>query len=257
MPQSITIQPLRGGRSRFPVADIMSAAASVFAAAVIAFAAAFLVVPDVRPWLAAEDGLVAWVTTAALWAGVALSVWGFRRATTESRFRLVIPAVATAMLLQNLRFGAGALGIQLPVVAGVEIGSLLDLRELGSVTAASLGLGAWTATSLIGLVAGCSWWGALVARRWADDRARVTDPRVVGYLVATIAAALVEPATGFYGDSQLAWFCTMMTGLVGSGLLIVTGIAAADHRTTVAGWRRRMWAWIDDDPTTSALAGRR
>ncbi len=48
------------------------------------------------------------------------------------------------------------------------------------------------------------------------------------------------PVLGFFGEGIGAWFTTTIFGFVGAALLVIAGLAAGDHRTVVAGWRRRI-----------------
>jgi hypothetical protein len=243
----------RGGRSRVPVADITLAFTTVFTAALIAIVAAFVFVPEVRPWLAASDGLISWTTRATLGLAVATGVWAYRRSTTESRFRMLIPSAAAVLFLQSIRFATSALHIQLPEVSGLPVGSLLDLRAVTSLNAERLGLG-WAIGALILVLIGLvSAWIAAIAWKWARDRVRVTETAVVVYFVSALAIESAVPVLGFFGESTGAWFATVMASLVGAGLLVVAGLASGDHRTTVAGWRRRMKPWIGEESGASAL----
>jgi hypothetical protein len=212
----------------------------VFAAVLIALVAAFALVPDSRQWLAASDGLISWIATATLTLAVAVGIWAFGRSSPDSRFRRLIPGAAALLLLQSVRFGAAFLDFGLPTVDGVEIGSLVDLRRVTSVTAERFGLG-WAAGifALILVIVAT----ALIARsasRWARDRVRITDTAVVAYFVAALGIEAAIPALGFFGEAAGAWFATTILGLVGAGLLVIAGIASGDHRTIAAGWRRRI-----------------
>ena len=54
----------------------------------------------------------------------------------------------------------------------------------------------------------------------------------------------------------IAWFATNLFALIGGCLLVLAALAAGDHRTTVAGWRRRMWAWLGDESPLATTAPR-
>lgn len=243
----------RGGRSRIPVADITLAFTTVFSAALVAIVAAFVFVPEIRPWLAASDGLIAWTSTATLALAVAVGVWAYQRSTAESRFRMLIPTVAVVAFLQSIRFGTSALSIQLPEISGIGVGSLVDLRVVTSLNAERLGLGWHTGLLILVLIGLVGAWIAVAAWKWARDRVRVTETAVVVYFVGAIAVELSVPVFGFFGESDAAWFATVLASLLGAGLLVVAGLASGDHRTTVAGWRRRMMPWIGEDAGVSAL----
>ena len=252
-PGAPPIQPSRGGRSHIPVGDIRLAFTSVFAAALIALVAAFALVPDSRQWLAAPDGLISWIAPPTFALAVAVGIWAYSRSAAESRFRTLIPTAAGLLLLQSLRFGAAPLGFGLPTVEGIEVGSLLDLRRVTSVTAERFGLG-WAAGILVLiLVAIAIGWAARSASNWAEDRVRVTDTAVVAYLVVALGVEAVIPVVGFFGEGVTAWFATTILGFVGAGLLVIAGLAAGDHRTIVAGWRRRIGPGIASEPARSGL----
>ncbi len=243
--------PIRGGQSWIPIGDITFAFSSVFIAVLIALVAAFALVPESRQWLAASDGLISWIAAATLALAVAVGTWAFGRSTADSRFRVLIPAAAALLLLQSLRFGATTVGFRLPTVEGIEVGSLVDLRRLTSVAAERLGLG-WPAGVLIlMLVAIITGLNARSASKWAADRVRITDTPVVAYFVVALGLEAAIPVLGFFGEGVGAWFATTILGLVGAGLLVLAGLASGDHRTIVAGWRRRIGPRIVAEGTRS------
>lgn len=246
-------RPTRGGSARVPVADIMKAYASVLVAIVIAFVAAFSLVPEVRGWLTVRDGLVAGTAMATALLAVGTGSWAYRRSTAESRLRALIPMAAVVLALQHVRWGADIVGYRLPVVSGIRLGSLMDARDLVSISATHLGMGDGTGTLVVLLVALCTMWAAIAAHRWALDRSRITDGTSLVYVVFAGAMSSLVPVMGFFGDGSLARFGAAMAELMGSGFLVLAGISAGDHRRTVAGWRRRMWAWIDEDRTLAGL----
>lgn len=239
--------PTRGGRSLIPVADVTNAFGSVFIAVAIALTAAYAAVPDVRPWIGARNGLVAWMTTAALAMAIVAGVWAYRRSTHESNFRLMLPIAASVLLAQSLRFGADLFGFPLPTLSGVEVGSLIDLRDVVSINAERLGLGFPTGILVLSLIVTGTVVAAMWARRWADDRVLVTEAPVVMWFVASVGSAVAVPVMGMFGEGTGAWFATEMVGLASAGFLVIASLAAGDHRRTVAGWRRRIWPWIVDE----------
>jgi hypothetical protein len=248
-------RPARGGRSLIPVADVTNAFGSGFAAVALALAAAYVVAADVRPWLGARDGLISWTTTAAYAIALVIGVWAARRSTREGNFRLLIPVAATLLLGQQVRWGADAIGLPLPTLSGVEVGSLVDLREVVSLNAERLGLGTPTGLAVLAVILGATAAAAAWARRWADERVLVTEAPVVMWFVASLGCAAAVPAFGIFGDGSGAWFATGVAGLLSSGFLAMAALAAGDHRRTVAGWRRRMWPWIADEGPLSGIPG--
>lgn len=237
----------RGGRVVVPVADMTNAFASVFAAVVLALVAAFAAVGDLREWIGGRDGLVQWMTTATLVGALIAGVWAYRRSTDETNFRLMLPITTAFMLAQQARFGADLIGYPLPTVSGVEVGSLIDLREVISLLAERLGLGFTTGALVLGIVVAATVAAVLSARRWADERVLVTEAPVVSWYVASLGAAAAVPALGVFGEGTGAWFATGMAALTSAGCLVAACMAAGDHRRTVAGWRRRIWPWIADE----------
>ena len=237
----------RGSRTLIPVADVTNAFASAFSAAVIALVAAYSFMPPIREWLAAPGGLVVWATAATLVMAIGTGVWAYRRSTTDSRFGLLLPSAATVLLLQQLRFGADLLDYPLPTWAGVEVGSLIDLRRVVSVVAERLGLGVTTGILVLVVWAGATAAAAHWARRWATQRVLVAETSVVVWFVAGLGSAAAVPIFGIFGDGTGAWLASTMAGLVSAGLLVVAGLTAGDHRRTMAGWRRRIWPWIADE----------
>jgi hypothetical protein len=233
----------------------MLAVVSVFAALVLALVAAYIAVPDIREWLASPGGLIAWVATGILGIACVVALWALRRATEESRFRMLIPTVSAVLFLQSVRFGADLIGYRLPRIGEIETGSLVDLRGAVGELATSLGLGPTVGALVMTLLITVAGWIALRAWWWARSRVRVTETIVVAYLAAALTIHAMIPVMGFFGESTTAWFLTNVAALIGAAVLVVAGLASGDHRTTVAGWRRRMWAWLgDDQPLESGAA---
>jgi hypothetical protein len=245
--------PVRGGRTRVPVADVTNAFGSVFAAVALALVAAFVAAADVRPWLAAPDGLISWATTVGFAIALVVGIWAGRRSTREGHFRLLIPVSAVVLLGQQVRWFADALGLPLPALSGVEIGSLLDLREVVAISSERLRLGLTTGLAVLVVILGATAMAARWARRWADERVLVTEAPVVMWFVAAMGCAAAVPAFGIFGEGTGAWFATGMAGLLSSGFLVMAALAAGDHRRIVAGWRRRMWPWIADEGSLSRI----
>ena len=247
--------PVRGGSTSIPVADVTKAFGSVFTAVALALVAAYVAAPDIRTWLASRTGLVAWATTAGYTIALVIGIWAARRSTRDGSFRLMIPVTAVMLLGQQIRFGADVVGMPLPTLSGLEIGSLVDLREVVSLNAERLGLGVPTGVAVLTIVLGATAAAAIWARRWADERVLVTEAPVVMWFVASLGCAAAVPAFGIFGIGSGAWFATGMAGLLSSGFLAMAALAAGDHRRTVAGWRRRIWPWIGDEGSLSRLPG--
>ncbi len=252
-PTTRTRPPVRGGKSLIPVADVTNAFTSVFAAVAIALAAAYLMVPDIREWLGSRDGLIAWATTATLVMATGIGIWAYRRSATDSSFRLVIPLTGGFLLMQAFRFGADEIGFGLPTITGVEIGSLVDLREVVSINAERLGLGFTTGLLVLTVTAALTAGAAIWARHWALNRVLVTETPVVMWFVASVGTNAAIPVLGFFGEGTGAWFTTAMTGLSAAGFLVIAGLAAGDHRRTAAGWRRRISPWLTNETPLAAL----
>jgi hypothetical protein len=247
--------PARGGRSLIPVADVTSAFGSVFTAVAVALTAAYIAAPDVRSWLGERDGFVSWAATAGYGIALVIGIWASRRSTREGNFRLLLPFSALAFLGQQIRWGADSIGLPLPTLGGLEVGSLTDLRDVASLNAERLGLGIPTGLAVLAVVLGVTAATAAWARRWADQRVLITEAPVVMWLVASFGCAAAVPAFGIFGEGTGAWFATGMSGLLSSGFLVMAALAAGDHRRTVAGWRRRIWPWIADESPLTGIPG--
>ena len=252
-PRTLTRPSARGGRTTVPVADVTAAFSSVFAALSIALAVTYAAAPELRRWLGGRYGLVDWITSGALAAALAVGLWAMRRSPVDSRFRLLIPAIAGWGILDELRYFTGILGAHGFVVDGVRIRSLDDFGSLTSIWAERLGMSWLHATIILSLVAGLTLLLVIRTRRWAENRVLVTEHRVVAYILASLGATIAAPLTGFYGPGADVAFACGLLEMTGATFLVVAGLAAGDHRRTVAGWRRRLWPWLTEDGPLSSL----
>lgn len=250
--------PARGGSTPVPVADVTAAFSSVFVALAAALAVAYAGVPELRWWLGGRSGLVEWITFAALASALGVGIWAMRRTPADSRFRLIIPALATWGLLDELRYLGGLMGMQGLSVDGVDVRSLDDVGTLLSQWSGHLGLG-WP----MGAAAMCTAGGVTLlavarTRRWSERLVLVTDHRVVGYILVSIGATVAAPLSGLFGAGDGVAFVGGLLEMTGATLLVVAGLAAGDHRRTVAGWRRRLSPWLSEErPMARSHLGRR
>jgi len=201
--------------------------------------ATYLAIADARSWIGRRDGFTAWTTTAVLTLALAVAIWAFLRTTDGSKLRLVVPATAVLLLGQNVRFGADLIGFALPTVSGVEVGSLVDLREVVSLSAERLGLGFVTGSLILTLIGIATVGTALWARRRAMERGLVTEVRAVPWLVLALGCAAAVPAVGLFGEGTGAWFVTGLVEFIAAGALVMAGLAAANHRGSMTGSRHR------------------
>ena len=239
-----------------PVADITAAFTSVFAAVAIALASTYAFVPELRRWLAGRGGLVDWMTFVALCAAIVVGLWALRRSSSESRFRYVIPAIAALGVLDETRYGLGVVGSNGTMIEGIAVRSYDDLGLVASSLAEKLGLGsAHGLVALLGL-AGLTALAIIRANTWTHDRVLVTEHRVVTFIVLSISVTLAAPVVGLFGASAAVQFAGGMFEMVGATFLVLAGLAAADHRRTVAGWRRRLHPWLAEEGPLASLGDR-
>lgn len=228
-----------------PVADVTAGFASAAAAVTLALSALYTTVPATRGWLGTDHGLVAWFTRSGYLAATALGVWALRRAPAPTRMHRLVVLLAVWGLADSVAYGAALSGTAHLSIGGESVSSLGTLADALGVWAADLAL-----TPYLGIT-----WATLVllaaaviagrARRWAAARVMVAEPRVAGLLVACVACHALTPAIGALGPSDLVSFSARLATLSGSGLLVATALAIADHRRTVAGWRFRLRPWLD------------
>jgi len=252
-PPSQTRRSVRGGRTPVPVADLTAAFSSVFIALSVALAITYAATPELRGWLGGRNGLVDWITLGALAGAFTVGVWAMRRSPVESSFPLLIPTVAAVGIVDELRYFTGLMGAHGMVIDGVRVRSLDDFGNLFSIWSERLGLDWPHPTVILGLVAGLTMMAVLRTRRWAASRVLVTEHRVVVYIVASIGATIAAPLAGFFGPETAVAFASGLLEMTGATLLVVAGLAAADHRRTVAGWRRRLLPWLADEGPLASL----
>lgn len=235
------------------MADVTAAFSSVFIALSVALGATYAAVPELRGWLGGRYGLVDLITFGALVAALVVGFWAMRRSTAESRFPRIIPLLASWGILDELRYFTGLVGLS---PKGGGAGAIRSLDDVGSVLAAwsgRVGLG-WPAPALLLCLLGVGT-VAMIAhlRPWSDRLVLVTEYRVICYLLVSMAATIAAPLIGLFGPNSAGTFARSLLELTGATLLAVAGLAAGDHRRTVAGWRRRLWPWLSDEGPLASL----
>lgn len=256
-PQSVTPPGrMTATRTPIPVADLTSAFTSVFAAVAIALATAYVLVPDLHNWLAGRGGLVDWLALVSLAGALVVGLWALKRSSSESGFRFVIPAVAAWGLLDEVRYFTSLIGSPSVNVDGVQVRSFDDLQTV--LAQWGSGMGADWRHGLLALTVVAALTLAAIgrARGWAHRRVLVTEHRVVTFLVIAIAFTVAAPLVGLFDPGDAAVFTGGLFEMVGATLLVVSGLAAADHRRTIAGWRRRLNPWMAEEGTLTSLGDR-
>jgi hypothetical protein len=81
----------------------------------------------------------------------------------------------------------------------------------------------------------------------------VTEHRVVAYIILSAGVTVAAPLAGFFGTGPDAAFARNLLEMAGATLLVAAGLAAGDHRRTVAGWRRRLWPWLAEEGALAHL----
>jgi hypothetical protein len=247
---------LTATRTPIPVSDITAAFTSVFAALAIALAATYVGVPELRRWLAGTGGLVDWITLVSLIAAVAVGLWSVRRSSSESRFPYVIPAVAAWGILDEIRYFTGLVGSPGADIGGVSVRSFDDFAAVLTVWGSTIGADWRHGLAALAVMIALTLLALRRARGWAHDRVLVTEYRVINFLVLSVAFTVAAPVTGLFGSSTTAQFTGGLFEMVGATLLVVAGLAAADHRRTVAGWRRRLLPWMAEEGPLASLGDR-
>lgn len=256
-PSPLTSGPRRRAtHAPLPLSDVTAAFTSVFAAVAIALAATYAVVPDLRSWLSGRGGLLDWLTLASLISAATVGVWAVRRSSSESLFPLVTPAIAVWGILDELRYLTGLVGSPSFHLGEVPVRSYDDLAAVVASWASQAGLD-WRHGLIVLAAIGTITALALVrSQRWAEGRVLVTEHRVVTFIVLSVATTAATPAIGLFGGGTTAVFAAGLLEMIGATLLVVAGLAAADHRRTVAGWRRRLMPWLAEEGSLSSLGDR-
>jgi len=243
----------RGGRTPVPVADVTAAFSSVFVALSAALAVTYVTAPELRLWLGGRRGLVDWITLVALVAAFGVGIWAMRRSPTDAGFPLVIPIVAAWGVVDELRYFTGAVGLHGLSASGIQIRALDDVGSWLSVVSARLGPTWPYATIVLCAIASATLLAILRTRRWAERLVLVTEPRVVAYLLASVGTTIAAPLAGLYGTGSGVVFASGLLEMTGATLLVVAGLAAGDHRRIVAGWRRRLWPWLNEEGPLASI----
>lgn len=238
----------RSAGTPVPVADVTSGLASAFGALALALACAYLTTPVVRPWLAADSGLVAWFTRVAWIAALVVGVWASRRSLPGFHFHRVIPALALWGLADAARYGLPVFDATAPTLGGVPLSSLAGLVNGAGHWAAGAGLSPGLGIAAIAIVAFGGYAARQRARVWAAGRVMATEPRVVDYLVLSVVSLAAAPAIGLLGTGEAIAFAARLATMTAATVLVVAGLAAGDHRRTVVGWRGRIRPWLDGRP---------
>jgi hypothetical protein len=141
------------------------------------------------------------------------------------------------------------------MIDGVPVRSFDDLAAVLGQWAD--GVGDWRyGTLILAVLAALTFLAIGRAGGWARNRVLVTEHRVVTFMVLAIAFTVAAVPMGLFGPGDTSRFAGGLSEMIGATLLVVAGLAAADHRRTVAGWRRRLLPWVTEEGPLASLGDR-
>jgi hypothetical protein len=231
------------------VAEATRAVTIGLAAAAAGLAVAFAALPSQRAWLAAGNGLPDLATAVLLLLTAAIGWWAIRRTPGAPRWSHLLPLAAVVGFLDEVHYGAGALGFDLPQVGPVTLDGVSSLLAVGEhVASTRLGLGPMDLAAAAALLAAVAAFLLARRRRAARAVAWLVDRPPAVHLLA--AATLVTGASilDLVAGSQVLRFVEEWLEFVAASLLCRGVLLILRHGPEVMGWRQRLRPWLDGDP---------
>jgi hypothetical protein len=246
--------PERATSSLPPVAEATRAVTIGLAAAAWGLVAAYIALPAQRAWLAAGNGLVDFATAVLLFVTAALGWWAIRRTPGAARWCHLLPAAAVLGLLDEVHFGAGVFGFDLPQVGPVTVDGISALLAVARhVASTQLGLGPMDLAAAAALLAAVA--SFLLARRrraaravsWLADHPPAVH--LLGAATLVTATSILDLVAGT-GTVRFVeeWLEFAAASLLCRGVLLIP-----QHDPETVGWRQRLRPWLDGDTPQRTL----
>lgn len=244
-----------------PVAEVTRAVTIGLAAAASGLAVAYAALPSQRAWLAAGNGLTDLATAVLLLLTAATGWWAIRRTPGAARWSHLLPLAAVLGFLDEVHYGAGVFGIDMPRVGPVTIDGASSLLAAGEHVASTLlGLGPMDLAAAAGLLAAVAAFVLARRRRAARAVAWLVDrPPAVHLLAAATlvtAASILELVAG----SETLRFVEEWLEFGAASLLCRGVLLTLRHSPAAVAWRQRLRPWLDAEGPQrapgSARAGR-
>jgi hypothetical protein len=231
-----------------PVAEATRAVTVGLALAASGLAVAYAALPAQRAWLAAGSGLTDLATAVLLLIAAALGWWAIVRSPGAARWRHLLPAAAVLGFLDEVHFGAGVFGFELPRVGPVTVDGVSALLAVTRhVASTQLGLGPMDLAAATGLLAAVAAFVLARRRRAARAVSWLADhPPAVHLLAAAMlvtGTSILDLAAGT-GTVRFVeeWLEFVAASLLCRGVLLVPR-----HDPEAVGWRQRLRPWLEGE----------
>jgi hypothetical protein len=230
------------------VAEATRAVTVGLAAAASGLAVAYAALPSLRAWLAAGNGLTDLATAVLLVPTAATGWWAIRRTPGAARWSHLLPLAAVLGFLDEVHYGAGVFGFDMPQVGPVTVdgaSSLLAVAE--HVASTRLGLGPMDLAAAAALLAAVTAFLLARRRRAARAVAWLVDRPPAVHLLA--AATLVTGASilDLVAGSGILPFAEEWLEFGAASLLCRGALLILRHGPAVVGWRQRLRPWLDGE----------
>jgi hypothetical protein len=240
-----------------PVAEATRAATVGLAAAALGLGAVYAAFPAQRAWLAAGNGLTDLATAVLLAVTVVAGWWAIRRTPEAARGCHLLPVAALLGLLDEVHYGAGVLGFQLPQVGSVTLDGVSSLLSVAQhVAEEQLGLGP------LDLAAGAALAAAVLAfvlarrRRAARASAWLADHPPAVHLLGAVTLVIGPMILDLIAGTGIVRFVEEWLEFVAAAVLFRGALLIPQHDPETVGWRQRMRPWLDGDaPKRATPAG--
>lgn len=231
-----------------PVAEATRGVTLGLAAAASGLAVAYAALPAQRAWLAAGSGLIDFATAALLLSTAVLGCWAIRRTPGTARWRHLLPAAAVLGFLDEVHFGAGVFGFDLPRVGPVTVDGVSALLDVARhLAAAHFGLGPMDLAAAAALLAAVALFVLARERRavrvvsWLADHPPAFHLLAAAVLVTGASILDLVAGTGAIRFAE-EWLEFAAASLLCRGVLLIPR-----HDPEAVGWRHRLRPWLDGE----------
>lgn len=240
--------PERAPSSLPPLAEATRAITIGLAAAAWGLVATYVAVPAQRAWLSQGNGLTDLATAVLLLATAPLGWWAIRRTPGTPRWCHLLPAAAVLGFLDEVHFGAGILGFDLPQVGPVTFDGLSALLPVARhVASTQLGLGALDLAAAAALLAGVAFFVLARQRRAARTVSWLADRPPAVHLLGAACLVTATSVLDLVAGEGVVRFVEEWLEFAAASVLCRGVLLILRHGPAVVGWRQRMRPWLDGD----------
>ena len=225
----------------------------IFGAAATGSLLAYIVLPEVREWVASPGGLFDAISAAGFLGALVMSAIALATVGRWSWHWLTIPLVAGLGFLDRSGYGLRLIGEEPPSLGGVPVDTIEGLAGALARLADSISTPAFVLALVLGLIPIAGLVAAAGTLRLRGIGHWVRRRQCAAYAFAA-AATLIWGAAAATALSGTAGPALARTLAVASATITLAGVKAMPiSDPSIAGWSRRIRPWVDGAEPLAAM----